>query len=76
MRLVPDQDPDEIARLTEEFLREIAPPGVTIEIIRYNSAHPVLIPGRGRPSGRPSAAAARAFGREPSSSGRADRSPW
>ena len=32
MRLVPDQDPEEIARLATAYLHEIAPPSVSIEV--------------------------------------------
>jgi acetylornithine deacetylase/succinyl-diaminopimelate desuccinylase-like protein len=32
MRLVPDQDPKEIARLVRDYLMRIAPPAVTVEI--------------------------------------------
>ncbi len=65
MRLVPDQDPDAIIRQTEEFIREITPPGVTVEIKRYHSAPPVLV-SRESPGVRAAAAAlASAFGKEP-----------
>src|SRR5262245_18827149 len=43
MRLVPDQRPEEIARLAESFIREIAPPGVQIEFLRHHGANPVLV---------------------------------
>jgi len=65
MRLVPDQDPGEIMRNTEEFIREITPPGVTIEIIRYHSARPVLVPRDNPAVGAAAAAMGRAFGKEP-----------
>lgn len=32
MRLVPDQEPEEIARLVEAYLHQIAPPQVTVEV--------------------------------------------
>lgn len=41
MRLVPDQEPDEIASLAEAYVREIAPPTVDIQVRR--------MPGGGRP---------------------------
>ncbi len=41
-RLVPDQDPDEIADLLEARLRELAPAGVTLEFIRHHGGNPFL----------------------------------
>jgi acetylornithine deacetylase/succinyl-diaminopimelate desuccinylase-like protein len=43
MRLVPDQDPEEIARLFESYVEEVLPASVTVHIKRYGLAHPVLI---------------------------------
>lgn len=43
MRLVPDQQPAEIARLCEAYLRQIAPPTVTLDVRTLGMAHPVLI---------------------------------
>lgn len=43
-RLVPDQDPDEIARLLEARLRELTPPGCRLEVRRLHGARPVLLP--------------------------------
>jgi acetylornithine deacetylase/succinyl-diaminopimelate desuccinylase-like protein len=43
MRLVPDQDPAEIARLAIAYLEEIAPPGVRVEVMTHHSAAPVLV---------------------------------
>ncbi len=50
MRLVPDQDPDEIFRSFESHVRALAPPGVTVKVIdlhgalpwRTDPAHPML----------------------------------
>ncbi len=41
-RLVPDQDPDEVADLLEARLRELAPAGVTLEFIRHHGGNPFL----------------------------------
>jgi len=41
-RLVPDQDPDEIADLLEARLRELAPPGVSLEFIRHHGGKPFI----------------------------------
>ncbi|MEM9558282.1 MAG: dipeptidase [Acidobacteriota bacterium] len=47
MRLVPDQDPDEIARLFEQHVQAIKPPGVTVEVLAHHGAQPVLITTEG-----------------------------
>ncbi len=44
MRLVPDQQPQKIAEITEKYLREILPPGYQMEIIRHHGGDPVVIP--------------------------------
>lgn len=43
MRLVPDQDPAKIARLFSDYVQEIMPPGVTVEVKDLHGAEPVLI---------------------------------
>ncbi|MBE3519202.1 MAG: dipeptidase [Firmicutes bacterium] len=44
-RLVPDQDPDKIARLLESHVRRHAPPGVTVEVTVFpGNSRPYLIP--------------------------------
>jgi len=47
MRLVPDQKPEEIERLVRAYLKEITPPGVTIEILSHHGASPVLVSREG-----------------------------
>ncbi|TFU16770.1 dipeptidase [Thermus tengchongensis] len=42
MRLVPDQDPEEVASQVEAYLREICPPGYTLEVLRLHGGKPVL----------------------------------
>ncbi|WP_234553947.1 dipeptidase [Thermus caliditerrae] len=42
MRLVPDQDPEEVAALAEAYLREVCPPGYTLEVLRLHGGKPVL----------------------------------
>ncbi len=44
MRLVPNQDSDDIAKKFEEYLRTIAPPTVKVEIEHHHGANPVLTP--------------------------------
>ncbi len=65
MRLVPDQKPEEIARLAKDFIREIAPEGVTVELIDHHGAEPVLVSRDGPAVKAAVAAMGRAFGCEP-----------
>ena len=65
MRLVPDQDPEKIRRLVSDFLREIAPDHVEIEIQDHHGARPVLVPREGAVVQAAVRALARGFGREP-----------
>lgn len=64
-RLVPDQDPAEIAKLVEARIRNLAPKGVTVEVTHLHGGHP----WRADLEGPIYEAAARAlhgaFGREP-----------
>ncbi len=57
MRLVADQDPDEIAVLFGEHMRRIAPPGVHVTVTNLHGGQPALI-DRGHPAIR---AAVRAY---------------
>lgn len=64
MRLVPDQDPDEIFRAFEDRVRRLQPRGTRVSISKYHTARPVVISPQA-----PSIEAARralteAFGRE------------
>lgn len=43
-RLVPDQDPEEIADLVEARLRQLCPPTVEMEIGRFHTGKPALTP--------------------------------
>jgi acetylornithine deacetylase/succinyl-diaminopimelate desuccinylase-like protein len=47
MRLVPNQDPEKIARLVTEYVHSIVPTGVTVEATGVHGAQPVLIDIRG-----------------------------
>ncbi len=64
-RLVPDQDPEEIADLLEAWLRERTPPGCRVEVRRLHGARPVLVPVRGRFMDAARNALARGFGAKP-----------
>ncbi len=37
MRLVPNQDPDRIARIFEAYVKEIAPPGVRVDVHKHST---------------------------------------
>jgi acetylornithine deacetylase/succinyl-diaminopimelate desuccinylase-like protein len=43
MRLVPDQEPDEIARLFTAHVQRIAPAGVSVTVRAHHGARPVLV---------------------------------
>jgi acetylornithine deacetylase/succinyl-diaminopimelate desuccinylase-like protein len=47
MRLVPDQQPDAIARLFTDFVHQVAPPGVMVEVSFLHGAQPVLVEAEG-----------------------------
>jgi len=42
MRLVPDQDPDEISKLFEEHFKKIAPNSVRVEVHAHHGGYPVI----------------------------------
>ena len=65
MRLVPDQDPDEVFAAFEEHVKSLATPGTTVEVKRLGSAKPVLSTTRAAPRRR-----CRPRSRPPSGSGR------
>jgi acetylornithine deacetylase/succinyl-diaminopimelate desuccinylase-like protein len=65
MRLVPDQDPAEIARLFRERVEALAPPGVRVEVRAHHGGRAFLT-DLDDPSMQAAARAlARGFGREP-----------
>lgn len=43
-RLVPDQDPEEIARLVGSYLEKVAPPGVRVKVVVSHGGRPYLAP--------------------------------
>jgi acetylornithine deacetylase/succinyl-diaminopimelate desuccinylase-like protein len=47
MRLVPDQEPKKIAKLFEDYVRSIAPKGVTVEVESLHGADPVVVEAKG-----------------------------
>ena len=48
MRLVPDQDPEEVFAAYEQHVKSLATPGTTVEVKRLGSAKPVLLDYKGR----------------------------
>ncbi len=44
MRLVPQQDPEKIARAFQDYVAQVAPPGVEVEVVNLHNAGPVRIP--------------------------------
>ena len=44
MRLVPDQDPDEIVRLFADYVRDIAPESLDVEVHPQHGGDPVVVP--------------------------------
>jgi acetylornithine deacetylase/succinyl-diaminopimelate desuccinylase-like protein len=47
MRLVPDQEPKKIAQLFTDFVRSVAPAGVTVEVEFLHGADPVVVEAKG-----------------------------
>ena len=65
MRLVPDQDPDEIAELFRAHVMRVAPPQVQVNVRSLHGGKPAMV-DRNRPEMQAAAAALeRVFGRRP-----------
>jgi len=47
MRLVPNQDPKKIERQFQNYVKQIAPPGVEVEVEAHHGAPPVLLETKG-----------------------------
>ncbi|MGH7911607.1 MAG: M20/M25/M40 family metallo-hydrolase [Candidatus Dormibacteraceae bacterium] len=62
MRLVPDQDPEEVFAAFETYVRSLTTPGVTVEVKRLGSAPPVLLDYRSRSTRALQAAFEASFG--------------
>ncbi len=65
MRLVPDQDPRRITELVSDFLREIAPDTVEVEVIDHHGASPVIVSRDGAAVQAAERALELGFGRKP-----------
>jgi len=44
MRLIPDQDPDEITHLVEAYFQKTAPKSVSVKITRHHGGRPIVVP--------------------------------
>ncbi len=64
-RLVPDQDPKEIAKLVEKHIRSVAPAGVTVKVTELHGGHPWRAELDGPLYDAASRALESAFGRAP-----------
>jgi len=65
MRLVPDQNPKQIARAFTDFVMAIAPAGVKVEVIDHHGANPVLVPRKSPMMNAGMAALEQGFGAKP-----------
>jgi acetylornithine deacetylase/succinyl-diaminopimelate desuccinylase-like protein len=65
MRLVPDQDPQEIASLFTSHVERVAPPGVTVKVSAHHGARAYLAPLDHPANQAARRALAAAFGAEP-----------
>jgi acetylornithine deacetylase/succinyl-diaminopimelate desuccinylase-like protein len=65
MRLVPDQRPDTVARLFTDYVHQVAPPGVVVEVSDLHGAEPVLVQAEGPLVEAAMAAMADAWGARP-----------
>ena len=65
MRLVPDQDPKEIAELFRRHVEAVTPPGVTVEVSYVHGAVPTLIEPAGEAMEAAKAAMEDVWGAEP-----------
>ncbi len=64
-RLVPDQDPEQIFERFRDYVRSVAPPGVTVEVRSLGTRPPEPDADRTRPRRPRRARSRRAFGRAP-----------
>jgi len=64
-RLAPDQDPDEIRDLLTNYIHEIAPPGVRVEIVPMHGGKPAIVPLDHPAMSAASRAMERGFGKRP-----------
>lgn len=65
MRLVPNQDPDDICNKIEKYLKKIAPKSVTVEVKKHGGARGVVVPTDGPWLDAAAKAIKKGFGEEP-----------
>lgn len=65
MRLVPDQDMDQIIALFEKHVHSVTPPGVTVKITRHAASEPVIVSQTSAAIRSAKMAIEHAFGKEP-----------
>ncbi len=65
LRLVPDQQPEEISALVDTHLKKICPPGVRMEITTLGLAEPYLGSRKGPAAAAAAAAIEKTFGNKP-----------
>ncbi len=65
MRLVPDQEAREIYELFEEYIHQIAPPSVRVELSLAHNSEPSLLNAGGKAAIAAAAAYEQVFGRKP-----------
>ena len=65
MRLVPNQDPEKIAASFLDYVLQIAPAGVRVEVENLHNAHPVLVPRQSDMMQAGMTALERGFGAKP-----------
>ncbi len=65
MRLVPDQEPEKIAKAFKDYVLSIAPAGVKVEVIDHHGANPVLVPRKSKMMQAGMTALEQGFGAKP-----------
>jgi len=65
MRLVPNQEPEKIAKAFADYVMSIAPAGVKVEVIDHHGANPVLVPRKSDMMKAGMAALEKGFGAKP-----------
>ena len=64
MRLVPNQDPNKIAKLFTNYVKQIAPKTVRVEVREIHGGYPIVTPMNNEATIAASKAMARAFGKK------------
>lgn len=64
MRLVPNQDPKKIAKIFTNYVKQIAPKSVRVEVREIHGGHPIVTPMNNEATIAASKAMARAFGKK------------